>query len=403
MTSAIAVPAYAGIPLTHRDHASLVTIATGHQAWTPGDGEPGVPVLPWELLARHGGTLVFLMAVRQLGGVLAALVAARSRPDHPGGDHRAGYTRQPAHDRRHGRDARRGGACGRRDTTGGRAWWGRSSGCGIACAGSRTGRCSAGASSSRDRASRRASCRACSRSGRGGAVVPDHRDRAAGRSGAARTRRRRSGRLRLDRLHELERGAHLLRRRSRQLGRDVRELAGVRLAAIGPETAAELGRHLLRPARRPAGIPRRRAARRARLPRTCGDGASCCRAPPGRAPILPDTLARARRDRRRGDRLPGRDAGRCRCRRAVRGADGWSRRRGHVHQQLDGAAFRRAGRRRRGPAHSGRAGRRLHRARDGRDGARGGHVGDGLSRRLHGAGPRSRAGRSIFAMPRAIA
>ena len=44
VTSAIAVPAYAGIPLTHRDHASLVTIATGHQAWTPGDGEPGVPV-----------------------------------------------------------------------------------------------------------------------------------------------------------------------------------------------------------------------------------------------------------------------------------------------------------------------------------------------------------------------
>ena len=46
VTSAIAVPAYAGIPLTHRDHASLVTIATGHQAWAPGADEPGVPDLP---------------------------------------------------------------------------------------------------------------------------------------------------------------------------------------------------------------------------------------------------------------------------------------------------------------------------------------------------------------------
>jgi uroporphyrinogen III methyltransferase/synthase len=83
VTSAIAVPAYAGVPLTHRDHASLVTIATGHQAWTPGDAEPGAPALPWDALARHGGTLVFLMAVRQLGGVLAALAAAGMDPSTP--------------------------------------------------------------------------------------------------------------------------------------------------------------------------------------------------------------------------------------------------------------------------------------------------------------------------------
>jgi uroporphyrinogen III methyltransferase/synthase len=83
VTSAVAVPAYAGVPLTHRDHASLVTIATGHQAWTPGASEPGVPSLPWEVLARHGGTLVFLMAVRQLGGVLAALAEAGLDPATP--------------------------------------------------------------------------------------------------------------------------------------------------------------------------------------------------------------------------------------------------------------------------------------------------------------------------------
>jgi uroporphyrinogen III methyltransferase/synthase len=83
VTSAVAVPAYAGIPLTHRDHASVVTIATGHQAWTPDEAEPGVPTLPWDVLARHGGTLVFLMAVRQLGGVLAALTTAGLDPATP--------------------------------------------------------------------------------------------------------------------------------------------------------------------------------------------------------------------------------------------------------------------------------------------------------------------------------
>ncbi len=83
VTSAIAAPAYAGIPATHRDHASLVTIATGHQAWAPGGAEPDVPDLPWEALARQGGTLVFVMAVRQLAGVLAALVAAGLDPATP--------------------------------------------------------------------------------------------------------------------------------------------------------------------------------------------------------------------------------------------------------------------------------------------------------------------------------
>src|SRR5215468_2702349 len=83
VTSAIATLAYAGIPATHRDHASLVTIATGHQAWAPGAPEPGVPQLPWEVLAKQGGTLVFVMAVRQLAGVLAALVAAGLDPATP--------------------------------------------------------------------------------------------------------------------------------------------------------------------------------------------------------------------------------------------------------------------------------------------------------------------------------
>jgi len=81
VSSAFAVPAYAGIPLTHRDHASLVTIATGHQAL--GEGRATPPALPWDALARHGGTLVFLMGMRQMSGILAALVAHGLPADTP--------------------------------------------------------------------------------------------------------------------------------------------------------------------------------------------------------------------------------------------------------------------------------------------------------------------------------
>lgn len=79
VTSAIAVPAYAGIPATDRDHASLVTIATGHQA----TGTSGPPALPWDALARQGGTLVFLMGVQQMGAILAALMAHGLDPATP--------------------------------------------------------------------------------------------------------------------------------------------------------------------------------------------------------------------------------------------------------------------------------------------------------------------------------
>lgn len=70
VTSALAVPAYAGIPVTHRDHASLVTIVTGHRA------SAELPMsLPWPQLASVGGTLVFLMALRTLDGVVERLLA----------------------------------------------------------------------------------------------------------------------------------------------------------------------------------------------------------------------------------------------------------------------------------------------------------------------------------------
>jgi uroporphyrinogen III methyltransferase/synthase len=61
VTSAIAVPAYAGIPVSHRDYASAVAIVSGHkEVWD------NAPHLNWATLAGVGGTLVFLMGTRQL-------------------------------------------------------------------------------------------------------------------------------------------------------------------------------------------------------------------------------------------------------------------------------------------------------------------------------------------------
>ena len=83
VSSALAVPAYAGIPLTHRDRASLVTIVTGHQARSPDGGPPGPPSLPWDALVRQGGTLVFLMGMRQLPAITKALLAHGLPPATP--------------------------------------------------------------------------------------------------------------------------------------------------------------------------------------------------------------------------------------------------------------------------------------------------------------------------------
>jgi len=70
VTSAIAVPGSVGIPLTHRMHASQVTILTGHE-------DPLKPesALDWELLARSRGTIVILMGVKNLPQIAQALLA----------------------------------------------------------------------------------------------------------------------------------------------------------------------------------------------------------------------------------------------------------------------------------------------------------------------------------------
>ncbi len=68
ITSAIAAPAYAGIPITHRDHNTSFTVATGHE-----DPTKGYSSLDFAKLANPKATLVFLMAMGSLAGIVAKL------------------------------------------------------------------------------------------------------------------------------------------------------------------------------------------------------------------------------------------------------------------------------------------------------------------------------------------
>ena len=78
VTSAIAVPAYAGIPLTHRDLTSSVAFVTGHE--TPGKDASAIH---WDRLATGVGTLVFLMGVRNLDHIASQLMTCGRAPATP--------------------------------------------------------------------------------------------------------------------------------------------------------------------------------------------------------------------------------------------------------------------------------------------------------------------------------
>jgi uroporphyrin-III C-methyltransferase len=78
VSSALAVPASVGIPVTHRKYASQVTILTGHE-----DPAKPEPALDWKLLAQSRGTIVILMGVSNLENIARALVANGKKPDTP--------------------------------------------------------------------------------------------------------------------------------------------------------------------------------------------------------------------------------------------------------------------------------------------------------------------------------
>ncbi len=71
VTAGVAAPAYAGIPVTHRDAASAVAFVTGHE-----DPEKPDSALDWDALARFPGTLVFYMGIRNLPRIAERLTEA---------------------------------------------------------------------------------------------------------------------------------------------------------------------------------------------------------------------------------------------------------------------------------------------------------------------------------------
>lgn len=78
VTSAVAAPAYAGIPLTHRDFTSTVAFVTGHE-----DPTKEATGIAWDKIATGIGTLVFFMGVGQLPEIAAKLTRHGRSPLTP--------------------------------------------------------------------------------------------------------------------------------------------------------------------------------------------------------------------------------------------------------------------------------------------------------------------------------
>ncbi len=79
VSSSSAVPAYNGIPVTHRDHASSFHVITGHE----GDHKNGCNVLDYETLAKEEGTLIFLMGLKNLPNIVRELIRHGKDPQTP--------------------------------------------------------------------------------------------------------------------------------------------------------------------------------------------------------------------------------------------------------------------------------------------------------------------------------
>lgn len=78
ISSTIGGPAYAGIPVTHRDHCSQLTLFTGHEDPTKGESS-----IDYRQLAQAPGTKVFVMGVSRLREICAAFVEGGAGPSTP--------------------------------------------------------------------------------------------------------------------------------------------------------------------------------------------------------------------------------------------------------------------------------------------------------------------------------
>jgi uroporphyrin-III C-methyltransferase/precorrin-2 dehydrogenase/sirohydrochlorin ferrochelatase len=75
ISAAAGCAAYAGIPLTHRDYAQVLTFATGHHT-----NEVAQAPIDWDMLARPGQTAVFYMGLQGLPKILSELQAHGAPP-----------------------------------------------------------------------------------------------------------------------------------------------------------------------------------------------------------------------------------------------------------------------------------------------------------------------------------
>ena len=78
VTSAVAVAAYAGIPLTHRDYVTTLAFTSGHE-----DPSKHEPKIPWRALAKDMGTVVFYMGISNLQGIVSNLIKFGCDPKTP--------------------------------------------------------------------------------------------------------------------------------------------------------------------------------------------------------------------------------------------------------------------------------------------------------------------------------
>lgn len=78
VTAATGASAYAGFPLTHREHNSVVSLVTGHEDPTKKES-----AINWSALAAGGGTLVFYMGVKNLPNIAEKLINGGRSPETP--------------------------------------------------------------------------------------------------------------------------------------------------------------------------------------------------------------------------------------------------------------------------------------------------------------------------------
>jgi uroporphyrinogen III methyltransferase/synthase len=78
VSSAVAVPAFAGIPVTHRGLARSFHVITGHGSPNSPTGAPS-----WQVPVPKDGTLLFLMGLKRLGSIASRLIAGGWPPEMP--------------------------------------------------------------------------------------------------------------------------------------------------------------------------------------------------------------------------------------------------------------------------------------------------------------------------------